>query len=203
MSDLSSAEQSSRNALKKKKPRVFEKVSRYAEIVKNGGSIGIVQFQYNYACNFKCTHCSISRMLKPGARSLTPPDVKMIADQEAQPHHDQISKLEKESKEFVEEHREDLGKKKTKDLTFGQCGFRLSTSVGLPKGAEKLAEMIKKLRSRKMTECVVTTEKVDKEALKKYGKDIVTAVGATWKQKDTFWYDVNKETLERAEKGAV
>ena len=114
--------------------------------------------------------------------------IKMIADQEAQPHH---------------EHREDLGKKKTKDLTFGQCGFRLSTSVGLPKGAEKLAEMIKKLRSRKMTECVVTTEKVDKEALKKYGKDIVTAVGATWKQKDTFWYDVNKETLERAEKGAV
>lgn len=81
MSDLSSAEQSSRNALKEKKPRVFEKVSRYAEIVKNGGSIGIVQFQYNYACNFKCTHCSISRMLKPGARSLTPPDVKMIADQ--------------------------------------------------------------------------------------------------------------------------
>ena len=129
--------------------------------------------------------------------------IKMIADQEAQPHHDQISKLEKEIKEFVEEHREDLGKKKTKDLTFGQCGFRLSTSVGLPKGAEKLAEMIKKLRSRKMTECVVTTEKVDKEALKKYGKDIVTAVGATWKQKDTFWYDVNKETLERAEKGAV
>ena len=63
MSDLSSAEQSSRNALKEKKPRVFEKVSRYAEIVKNGGSIGIVQFQYNYACNFKCTQCSISRML--------------------------------------------------------------------------------------------------------------------------------------------
>lgn len=113
--------------------------------------------------------------------------IKMIADQEAQPHHDQIEKLEKEIKEFVEDHREDLGKKKTIDLTFGQCGFRLSTSVSLPKGAEKLAEVIKKLRSRKMTECIVTTEKVDKEALKKYGKDTIAAVGGTLKQKDTFW----------------
>ena len=49
--------------------------------------------------------------------------IKMIADQEAQPHHDQISKLEKEIKEFVEEHREDLGKKKTKDLTFWPVRF--------------------------------------------------------------------------------
>lgn len=81
MSTLSTAENDARNALREKKPRVYEKIRHYDEIVKNGGSIGIVQFQYNYACNFSCTHCSISRMHRPGARSLTPPDVKMIADQ--------------------------------------------------------------------------------------------------------------------------
>jgi len=77
---LSSAEQGNRNALKTKKPRVFEKISHYDEIINNGGSIAIIQFQYNYACNFSCTHCSISRM-KKDARSLAVPDVKDIADQ--------------------------------------------------------------------------------------------------------------------------
>lgn len=73
-------EQAGRNALQAKKPLVYEKVIRYEDIVKNGGSIAIIQFQYNYACNFSCTHCSISRM-KKDARSLAIPDVKNIADQ--------------------------------------------------------------------------------------------------------------------------
>jgi MoaA/NifB/PqqE/SkfB family radical SAM enzyme len=77
---LSQAEQSSRDALMARKPRVYEKVRRYGDIVKNGGSIAIVQLQYSYACNFTCAHCSISRM-KKDARSLTAPDVKMLADQ--------------------------------------------------------------------------------------------------------------------------
>ena len=77
---LSPIEQTRRYALNAKKPRVYEKIQRYAEIVNNGGSIAIIQFQYNYACNFTCTHCSISRM-KRNARSLTIPDVKNIANQ--------------------------------------------------------------------------------------------------------------------------
>ncbi len=77
---LSPVEHANRDALKCKKPRVYEKIQRYADIVENGGSIAIIQFQYNYACNFTCTHCSISRM-KRAARSLTIPDVKNIADQ--------------------------------------------------------------------------------------------------------------------------
>jgi Predicted Fe-S oxidoreductases len=77
---LTASENASRNALKLKKPRAFEKIQKYAEIMDNGGSIAIIQFQYNYACNFSCTHCSISRM-KKDARSLAIPDVKNIADQ--------------------------------------------------------------------------------------------------------------------------
>ncbi len=78
--ELTQGEQSSRNALLTKKPRVFEKIARYDEIVRNGGSIAIIQFQYSYACNFACEHCSISRM-KKNARSMTIPDVRNIADQ--------------------------------------------------------------------------------------------------------------------------
>lgn len=77
---LTQAELASRNSLQDKKPRVFEKIQAYPKIIEQGGSIAIIQFQYNYACNFKCKHCSISRM-KKDARSLTVPDVKNIADQ--------------------------------------------------------------------------------------------------------------------------
>ena len=59
--------------------------------------------------------------------------IKITAAQEAKPHHDRISSLEKDIKQFVTEHRDELGGKKTKTLNFGETGFRKSTSVVIPK----------------------------------------------------------------------
>ena len=42
---------------------------------------------------------------------------------------------------------------------------------------------------------------VSKEALKKYGEDVVTAVGATWKQSDVFGYELNLARLEQIKNG--
>lgn len=86
-------------------------------------------------------------------------------------------------------------------LTFGEVGFRLSTSVSLPRAKEKLEEIIRRLKSRQMTDCIVVEEKVNKEALKKYGEDTVNAVGATWKQSDVFGYEVNIAKLEQIKAG--
>lgn len=122
---------------------------------------------------------------------------KKTAEQQSKPHGDRIAKLERDIKEFVEEHRADLGKAKSKALTYGEVGFRLSTSVSLPRAKERVDEIIRKLKARKMTDCVIIEEKVSKEALKKYGEDTVNAVGATWKQKDAFGYETYKEKIER------
>lgn len=123
---------------------------------------------------------------------------KTIAEQESKPHADRIGKLERDLKEFVEEHRSDLGDTKTRVLTFGEVGFRLSTSVTLPKAKEKLADIIRKLKARQMGDCIVVKEEVSKDALKKYGEDTVLAVGAGWKKKDAFGYEVYTSKLERA-----
>lgn len=128
---------------------------------------------------------------------------KKIAEQDSKPHTDRISKLERDLKEFVEDHRDELGKAKTKALNFGEVGYRLSTTVSLPKAKEKLADIIRKLKARGMTDCIVVKEDVSKENLKKYGEDTVNAVGATWKQKDAFGYDVYIEKLERLTSGSV
>ena len=124
-----------------------------------------------------------------------------IAEAESKPYQDSIGKLEREIKDFVADHREDMGKTKSKLLTFGEVGFRLSTSVSLPRAKEKVEEIIRRLKARQMTDCIVVEEKVSKEALKKYGEDTVNAVGATWKQKDVFGYEVNIAKLEQIKSG--
>ena len=126
---------------------------------------------------------------------------KKAAEQQSKPYNDRVAKLEREIKDFVEDHREDMGKAKSKVLTFGEVGFRLSTSVSLPKAKEKLEESIRRLKARQMMDCSVVEEKVSKEALKKYGEDTVAAVGATYKQKDVFGYDVYLDKLQAIKAG--
>lgn len=124
-----------------------------------------------------------------------------VAEEQSKPLNDNVAKLEREIKSFVIDHRDEMGKTKSVVLTFGEVGFRLSTSVSLPRAKEKLEEIIRRLKSRQMTDCIVVEEKVSKEALKKYGEDTVNAVGATWKQSDVFGYEVNIAKLEQIKAG--
>lgn len=124
-----------------------------------------------------------------------------VAEEQSKPLNDKVAKLEREIKSFVTDHRDEMGKTKSVVLTFGEVGFRLSTSVSLPRAKEKLEEIIRRLKSRQMTDCIVVEEKVSKEALKKYGEDTVNAVGATWKQSDVFGYEVNIAKLEQIKAG--
>lgn len=124
-----------------------------------------------------------------------------VAEEQSKPLNDNVAKLEREIKIFVTDHRDEMGKTKSMVLTFGEVGFRLSTSVSLPRAKEKLEEIIRRLKSRQMTDCIVVEEKVSKEALKKYGEDTVNAVGATWKQSDVFGYEVNIAKLEQIKAG--
>ena len=126
---------------------------------------------------------------------------KKAAELESKPIQDKVAKLERELKEFAEDHRADLGKVKSRALTFGEIGFRLSTSVSIPKAKEKVEAIIRQLKARRMNDCIIVEEKVSKEALKKYGEDTVEAVGATWKQKDVFGYDVYLDKLQQMKAG--
>ena len=124
-----------------------------------------------------------------------------IAEEQSQPYKDSISRLERDIKAFVTDHRAEMSGGKTMALTSGEVGFRLSTSISLPRAKEKLDEIIRRLKARQMLDCIVTEEKVSKEALRKYGVDTVEAVGAQWKQKDVFGYDLNIAKLEQIKAG--
>jgi len=127
---------------------------------------------------------------------------KKAAEEQSKPFKDRVAKLERELKDFVTENRSDMGKAKSKTLTFGEVSFRLSTAISLPRAKEKLEEIVRKLKARQMMDCIVVKEEVSKDALKKYGEDVVTAVGATWKQSDVFGYELNLARLEQIKSGA-
>lgn len=81
-SSLTSAEEQKRNELMINKPRAYEKIMKYKEKVENGESIAILQFQYDYTCNFKCEHCAILKFQeKNDKRSFTIDDVKELSRQ--------------------------------------------------------------------------------------------------------------------------
>jgi MoaA/NifB/PqqE/SkfB family radical SAM enzyme len=77
-----SREESKRDKLKREKPYVIEKILRFQEKLKRGESIAIIQFQYNYACNFECVHCSVKRFQgRKNKRSFTLDDVRNLSRQ--------------------------------------------------------------------------------------------------------------------------
>ena len=75
--NLKPEEQANRNKLKTEKPYVYEKMIKLGDKIRNGESIAIIQFQYNYKCNLKCEHCSVKRFQgKKNKRSSDPPASK-------------------------------------------------------------------------------------------------------------------------------
>ena len=78
---VAKSEEQKREKLKKEKPLAYEKVCKFAEKVKRGESIAIIQFQFDYKCNFRCTHCSISDRSDPKRKPLQVEEVADIAKQ--------------------------------------------------------------------------------------------------------------------------
>ncbi len=75
-------EKEKRNYLKEQKPYVHEKILRFEEKLNRGESIAIIQFQYNYQCNFRCQHCSVKRFQgRQNKRQFTLEDVRSLSRQ--------------------------------------------------------------------------------------------------------------------------
>jgi MoaA/NifB/PqqE/SkfB family radical SAM enzyme len=79
---MTNKEISSQNKLKNNKPYVYEKMSQFTERVAKGISNAIIQFQYDYKCNFKCDHCSVKKFQgKSKKRKFNIDDVKELSKQ--------------------------------------------------------------------------------------------------------------------------
>lgn len=124
---------------------------------------------------------------------------KAEAEAKGRAYLEGTKRLELQIRAFAEAHRDDMDGKKTKTLNFGCVGFRKSTRIVLPKAPGKLAEIVKRLLDKGMSDCVKQSDpKVDKDALRKYPVADIVAAGASIKADDVFWYEPDREKLERS-----
>lgn len=114
--------------------------------------------------------------------------LKKQFDEAAKPYHEKVKKNELLVKEFASSSREQMDGK-SKKLTFGTVGFRMSTKLGLPKD---VAKVIKNLRKYGMEKCITTKESVNKDILKTYEEKDILKVGGKLQKEDTFFYELNK-----------
>lgn len=101
--------------------------------------------------------------------------------------------LEKNIKEFTEANTAEFTDKKTKDFTFGQVGFRKSTSII----TRNVKAIIEALKNNKMLDCIITKESINKDELTKYDDASLEKVGAKRKVDDVFFYKVDEERIDK------
>lgn len=108
------------------------------------------------------------------------------------PFANRIKRLEGEIKEFVDMHQAELDGK-SRRLTYGRVGYRLSKKLIVPKG--NMDGIIQRLKAIGKNDCIKIEEKLDREALKKCPLELILSVGAAIDEKDEFYYEFPTEPL--------
>lgn len=101
-------------------------------------------------------------------------------------------RLEKNVQEFTKANIAEFKDNKTKDFTFGQVGFRKSTSIV----TRNVKAIIEALKNNKMLECITIKESINKDELAKYDDESLNKVGAKRKVQDKFFYKVDEERID-------
>ncbi len=105
----------------------------------------------------------------------------------AKPDHERITQITKSLEAFATHSRHDFEGKKSKDLTFGVLGWRMSTSISV--STKFTLELIKQVFKRRAKQYIHVTEKPDKEALAKLKDEKLATVKARRIVKDDFFVE--------------
>lgn len=117
--------------------------------------------------------------------------LKEASDNMAKPYKEKIKQQELLIKEFVQANRADM-KGKSRKLTFGTVGFRMSTKLSLPKEVKKVITL---LRKNGMDDCITVKEGVNKDILKTYDEKDILKVGGKLSREDAFYYETEQTAV--------
>ncbi len=118
---------------------------------------------------------------------------KARVEEAARPFQASIKQLGQDIKDFVAAHRDELDGK-TRKLNFGSTGFRLSTSLVIPRGKE--GDVLDALKKMGLDDCIKTTETIRKDMLKQKPEGVILQAGAYLKPTDEFWYETEKQAIQ-------
>lgn len=124
--------------------------------------------------------------------------LKKQAEGECSPLVQQIEEREQALARFAEAHKDSLFKKpKSRELSFGELGFRSSTSTVLLNRQWNWGKVAEALKKKRLGQYIRTTTKheVDKEAVRVLSDKRLESVGLKVKQEDAFFYELKEETV--------
>lgn len=104
----------------------------------------------------------------------------------------QRKELENAIEEFTEYSKYDFKESKTKKFTFGEVGFRKTTSIV----TRNVKAIIEALKQHKMNDCIDVKESINKQKLDDYDDKALEVIGAKRKSEDNFFYNIYTERIE-------
>lgn len=124
--------------------------------------------------------------------------LKKQAEAECSPLFQQVEEREQALARFAACHKESLfTKPKSRELSFGELGFRSATSTVLLNRKWNWGMVVNALKTCRLGKYVRTTIKyeVDKEAVRELPEEKLAGLGLKVKQEDTFFYALKEETV--------
>lgn len=118
--------------------------------------------------------------------------IKAATKLAAEPLQNKKAGLELAIQQYAEANRAEFVKTKSRELTFGSVGFRLSTRVAI----KNVGNTLQALKDFGLTACIRIKEECDKEAMKNLPLETLHAVGAALKQEDAFGYEIKRELIQ-------
>lgn len=98
---------------------------------------------------------------------------------------------------FCEENKHEFSQKRSRELTFGEIGYRIVKSVSVPRVKAKAEALIKAIKSFGLAkECLVYEEKPNKEALAELDDMALAKLGLKRVIKDSFRIVPKIESLQ-------
>lgn len=117
--------------------------------------------------------------------------IKQSHKQRCEPLHAIKADLERQLKEFAESRRVDFAQVRSRELTFGSIGFRVSKSVQIKNAGDTLQALI----DLGLVQCIRTKQECDKDAMRELSTETLASVGAALKVSDAFGYEIKREAI--------
>lgn len=122
--------------------------------------------------------------------------LKTQAEAECAPLLQEMEEREQALARFAEAHKESLfNKPKSRELSFGELGFRSSTSTVLLNRKWNWGMVVEALKQKRLGKYIRTKQEVDKEAVRALSEKKLAAVGLKVKEVDAFFYEVKEEVV--------
>ncbi|MDP4092576.1 MAG: host-nuclease inhibitor Gam family protein [Bacillota bacterium] len=119
-------------------------------------------------------------------------DIKADFERDATPLINRKEQLEKNVQAFTECYQEEFVASKSKKFLYGTVGFRKTSNIVV----RNVKAIIEAIKQNKMDDCLIITEKINKEELEKYDDKSLEKIGAKRNIKDKFFYELSIERVD-------